>query len=123
MFSGDAIGSGDDVWLFDYESFPKYEKSIHRLIQYICDPANGINKEELTIFGGHYWQKGDLESLKVDYVYDMKILVQKIGEGTAESKELKTFLPFLNVSFKYESAGIAWNRDAARQYQASLSNP
>ncbi len=122
MFSGDAIGSGDDVWLFNYESLYEYQKSIDQLIQYIQDPKNRIDDQRFAIYGGHYWQKGQTQTLKTHYIYDMKCLIQKIGDGSAEIRELKTFLPFLNASFKYDSAGIAWNREAAEQYQIHFQN-
>jgi hydroxyacylglutathione hydrolase len=35
VFSGDALGSGNGVWLFGYESFITYAKSIEKLIRYI----------------------------------------------------------------------------------------
>ncbi len=122
MISGDAIGSGDDIWLFNDESFFAYDKSIKKLIQYIRNPENGIDEKELAIYGGHYWQKGPIDTLQANTIYDMKALIEKIGDGTAEIKDLKTFIPFLNASFKFQSAGIAWNKEAAERYKDEVSN-
>jgi glyoxylase-like metal-dependent hydrolase (beta-lactamase superfamily II) len=120
VFSGDAIGSGDDVWLFNYNGFLNLKNGIDRLLDYITDPKNGIDEQKLVIYGGHYWQKGEREFLKANTIRDLKTLIEKIGDGSAQTKEMKTFLPFLDTSFKYQTAGIAWNREAAKTYQSTL---
>ncbi|MGD9160763.1 MAG: MBL fold metallo-hydrolase, partial [Desulfobacteraceae bacterium] len=78
VFTGDAIGSGSGVWLFNKESFYRYIKSIKALIKYIKDPARNIDKDKLVIYGGHIWQRGELEKLTMQYVYDMG----KYNKGT-----------------------------------------
>ena len=116
LFSGDAIGSGRGVWLFDKESFPVYKNSIESLISYIENPANGIDKEKLVIYGGHFWQGERIGKLTAQYIYDMQTLMGKIENGTAEVEEAKTFIPFLDANFKYGIATITWNKEAAREY-------
>ena len=113
VFTGDAVGSGSGVWLFDYESFLAYSKSIDELISYVRDPATGIDPEKLVIHGGHSWQRGALDKLTVQYIYDMQTLIEKIGQGTAETEETSTPIPFLDTQFKYGTATITWNREAA----------
>lgn len=120
IFSGDAIGSGNGVWLFNYESFITYSKGIENLVKYIEDPANLIDSKKLVIYGGHAWQKGKLDKLTSSYIYDMQTLIKKIGENSAESDPMSTFMPFLNTNFKYGTAYITWNKDAAAKYRESL---
>ena len=74
VFTGDALGSGSGVWIFNYDSFITYAGSIGKLIRYLEDPANLIDLEKLVLYGGHYWQRGTQEKLTARYVYDMKTL-------------------------------------------------
>jgi glyoxylase-like metal-dependent hydrolase (beta-lactamase superfamily II) len=119
VFTGDAIGSGNGVWLFNEESFPLYRNSIHRLIAYLEDPANHCNPDKLIIYGGHYWQKGKAEDLTARYIYDMRSLVEAIGKGTAESEKVSFSFPFLDTNFKYGTATITWNKEAAERFAKS----
>lgn len=120
VFSGDAIGSGSGVWLFTYENFISYKPGIENLIKYIEDPANLIDPEKLVIYGGHAWQKGNVEKLTRQYIYDMQTLIEKIGLGTAEI-EPRTGTPvFLDANFKFGTATITWNKEAAVKYAASV---
>lgn len=116
VFSGDAIGSGRGVWIFDKESFPVYKNSIDNLISYIKNRANGITSEKLVIYGGHFWQAKEIGRLTAQYIYDMQILIDKIEEGTARVENAKTFIPFLDGNFKYGMATITWNKEAAKEY-------
>jgi glyoxylase-like metal-dependent hydrolase (beta-lactamase superfamily II) len=120
VFTGDAIGSGSGVWLFDYDSFVTYKRSIDKLISYIDNPDNGVNTEKLVVFGGHYWQRGKLEKLTSQYIYDMKTLMEKIGQGEAESESTQSGIRFLDTNFRYGTATITWNLMAAKQYEESL---
>ncbi|MEJ2238569.1 MAG: MBL fold metallo-hydrolase [Gemmatimonadales bacterium] len=120
VFTGDAIGSGSGVWLFDYESFLTYSRSIDDLIAYLQSPDNHVDQEELVIHGGHSWQRGALDEMTAQYIYDMRSLIEQIGEGTAEAVEMSTFIPFLDTNFKYGTATITWNREAAARYAGSI---
>jgi len=122
VFSGDAIGSGSGIWLFNYESFLAYVKGIESLIAYIEDPANQIDTSKLIIYGGHYLQRGQMERLTAQYIYDMRTLIDKIGEGTAEIGPASSQMRFLDANFKYGTATITWNKEAAEQYAESLHN-
>jgi glyoxylase-like metal-dependent hydrolase (beta-lactamase superfamily II) len=120
VFTGDAIGSGSGVWLFDYESFLTYSSSIDELIAYIESPSNHVDPGKLVINGGHSWQRGTLDELTAQYVYDMRSLIERIGQGTAQAEEMSTFIPFLDANFKYGTATITWNREAAARYADSI---
>jgi glyoxylase-like metal-dependent hydrolase (beta-lactamase superfamily II) len=114
VFSGDAIGSGSGVWLFDEESFYAYEEAVDRLIQYIEDPENHINPDKLRIYGGHFWQCKPFGTLTSQYIYDMQILIKKIRKGTAKTEPMSTFISFLDTNFTYGTATISWNKEAAK---------
>lgn len=120
VFSGDALGSGSGVWLFNADAFINYIKGIDDLISYIEDPANNIDTEKLILYGGHSWQVGDLGILTGQYIYDMRTLIDKIGKGTAESTTMTSQMQFLDANFKYGTATITWNMEAAEQYADSL---
>ena len=120
VFSGDAIGSGSGVWIFSYENFLKYINGIDKLITYIETPSNHIDAGELVIYSGHSWQVGDLGSLASRYIYDMRTLIGRIGQGIAESEPMSSDVrPTLNANFKYGTATITWNSEDAEKY-ASL---
>ncbi len=120
VFTGDAIGSGSGVWLFNYESFPTYKKGIDHLIDYMENPENNIDTDKLVIYGGHYWQGQQLGKLTSQYIYDMRTLIDQIGKGTADVEDYTASFPFLNANFKYRTATITWNKDAALKYAQSL---
>jgi glyoxylase-like metal-dependent hydrolase (beta-lactamase superfamily II) len=120
VFTGDAIGSGSGVWLFDYESFLTYRRSVDDLIAYLEDPNNDIDPDKLVIHGGHAWQRGMLGELTAQHIYDMRGLIERIGQGTAEAEEISTFIPFLDTNFKYGTATITWNAEAAARYADSI---
>ncbi len=120
VFSGDALGSGSGVWLFNTDAFTSYIKGIDHLISYIEDPANNIDPDKLVIHGGHSWQVGDLGKLTGQYIYDMRTLIEKIGESTTEAEPMTSQMQFLDTNFKYGTATITWNKEAAKQYAASL---
>ncbi len=121
-FSGDAIGSGSGIWLFNEESFFTYKKGIEALIQYIENSNSNIDLQKLVFHGGHAWQSKQLEKLTVQYVYDMQTLIERMAIGEVETEEMSTFISFLDTSFKYGTATISWNKEAAAKYaNSSLS--
>lgn len=120
VFSGDAIGSGSGVWLFNEESFYTYKNSIDKLIAYIENPANHINTDKLQIYGGHFWQGKQVGQLTAQYIYDMRTLIQEMGKGTAQTEEMSSFIKFLDTNFKYGTATISWNKEAVEKYADSF---
>ncbi len=119
-FTGDAIGSGNGVWIFSYESFKdQYVGSVEKLIAYIEDPANGIDGSELVFWGGHDWQKGALPKLDMQYLYDMRTLIGQLVEGSADY-DPQAYNPRLNANFKYGTAKITWNTAHAERYAAEM---
>ena len=119
VFTGDAIGSGSGVWLFNKESFLTYRSGIEHLIDYIENPSNRIDPVKLEIHGGHAWQRGK-QKLTGRYVYDMRTLIEKMGKGTAESEPMSAPVSFLDTNFKYGTATITWNKQAAAEYAESV---
>mgnify|MGYP000112022127 CR=1 FL=1 len=117
VFSGDAIGSGSGVWLFNEESFYTYKNSIDKLIEFIENPVNNINLDQLRIYGGHNWQSKELGKLTAQYIYDMQTLIQEMAKGNAKTEGMSSsFLKFLDTNFIYGTATITWNKEAAEKY-------
>lgn len=120
LFTGDAVGSGSGVWLFSYDSFLSYRDSIERLIAYLEDPGRSFSLRELEIHGGHSWQQGKVPALTAQYFYDMRTLMERIGQGAAEAEAVSLPLSFLDTNFKYGLATITWNKAASLRYAESL---
>jgi len=116
VFSGDALGSGSGVWIFNYDGFIQYVEGVNKLVAYIDNPANRIDKGALTLYGGHAWQKGSMDRLDSKYVYDMQTLIEKIGQGTAEQSPMTGGRGEMNTNFKYGSATICWGEKLAETY-------
>lgn len=118
VFTGDAIGSGHGVWIFNTEGFTEYTQGVPHLIEYIENPANGIDKEKLQIYGGHYWQKDWLalpegRELGWEYIQDMQTLINQIYEGTAGNEPSDLNHPVLDTYFRLNNSIIVWNKSQA----------
>ncbi len=118
-FTGDAIGSGNGVWLFNKESFYTYIKSVEKLIKYIKDPAHHIDLKKLVFYGGHGWQRGKQEKLTVQYLYDMESLIERMELGIAETEKMPAMVPFIDTTFRFGTAAISWNKKAASEFAAA----
>ena len=115
LFTGDGIGSGHGVWIFSYEGFLQYKTSIGKLIRYIENDANGVDPKKLLVYPGHYWQKREKENLPMQYILDMRTLIEKIGQAKA-SEATVSFNPYLNREFSYGTAIITWNKGDELKY-------
>jgi len=128
VFTGDAIGSGHGVWIFNAEAFDNYYFAVPHLIEYIENPANGIKKEKLQIFGGHYWQRDwldlkDGEELGYEYIEQMDELLDQIIEGTASKEDSGLGRPGLDTYFRNGNAIITWSASQAETYAKLYSEP
>jgi len=121
-FSGDAIGSGSGVWIFSMDSFLQYTKGVANLSSYVHDPANGIKTDNLVFWGGHFWQKGDIEKLDYQYLLDMCTLIEKMGKDEIEPEAYTAAFPYLNANFKYGIATITWNAEDGKAYADSFAD-
>ncbi len=89
------------------------------LISYIENPVNHIDPQRLIVYGGHFYQKGSLDKLTAQYIYDMRTLIDQIADGTAETEtSAKQAFAFLDTHFKYADAKITWNKGAAAKFAA-----
>lgn len=116
-FSGDAIGSGGGVWIFSMQAFEQYTGGVNHLMDYINNGPDNVNKSELVFWGGHDWQKLDIEKLTFQYLDDMQTLIGQIYDGTAQSEPYSTARAYLNANFKYGMATITWNKEDSEKLQ------
>lgn len=122
LFTGDAIGSGHGVWIFNEEGFTNYLSAVPHLIAWIKNPEHKVNPYELRIYGGHYWQRdwlpelGD-EEMGMDYLCDMQELLNNMEKGTAESTPSGLDHPLLDTYFRYGSAIVVWNAEQAEKFR------
>jgi len=117
VFTGDAIGSGSGVWIFSAEGFAQFKQGITRLINYINNPANGINKEKLILHGGHSWQGIALWSPGIQCILDMAELIRCIEKGSGyETAPMTGSNSRLDTDYKYGTATITWSRASEKEY-------
>ena len=121
LFSGDAIGSGHGVWIFNEDGFNQYVSAVPHLIEAL--DALGANKDRLQIYGGHYWQKDWLKlpkgrELGIGYLNDMKALLDEIESGTAQSKPSNLGHPVLDTYFRHGDAIVVWNAEQAEHFRS-----
>ena len=121
LFSGDAIGSGHGVWIFNTQAYTKYNEAVPHLISWLENPRNGANTDKMRIYGGHYWQRdwlpelGDNE-MGMQYIRDMQQLLDNINNGTASTEPSGLDRPDLDTYFRYGSAIVVWNAEQAKAF-------
>ena len=120
LLTGDAIGSGHGVWIFNTEAFNKYASAVPHLISWIEDPENGVNAEQLRIYGGHYWQRDWFPELEgkemgMSYIHEMQALINEIKAGTAATEPSGLDHPVLDTYFRHGMAIVVWNAEQAQQ--------
>ena len=121
-FTGDAIGSGHGVWIFNQDAFYNYVSAVPHLIAWIKNPEHKVNPYELRIYGGHYWQRDwfpelEGEEFGMDYLCDMQELLNNMEKGIAESTPSGLDHPVLDTYFRYGTAIVVWNAEQAEQYR------
>ena len=121
LFSGDAIGSGHGVWIFNTDGFSNYVRAVPHLIAWLNNPEHQVNIEKLRIYGGHYWQRDWLPELGkkemgMDYLNDMKELLDQIENGIATTTPSGLDHQTLDTYFKNGSAIVVWNAKQAEDF-------
>ena len=121
LFSGDAIGSGHGVWIFNTDSFSNYVRAVPHLIAWLNNPEHQVSIEKLRIYGGHYWQRDWLPELGkkemgMDYLNDMKELLDQIENGIATTTPSGLDHQTLDTYFKNGSAIVVWNAKQAEDF-------
>lgn len=122
LFTGDAVGSGHGVWIFNEDGFNQYVSAVPHLIAWLEDPANGVNLDALQIYGGHYWQKDWLKlpkgrELGMEYLREMKQVLDDMEKGTASTEPSGLNRPDLDTYFRNGNAIVVWNAAQAEQYR------
>ena len=122
LFTGDAVGSGHGVWIFNEDGFNQYVSAVPHLIAWLEDPANGVNLDALQIYGGHYWQKDWLKlpkgrELGMEYLREMKQVLDDMEKGTASTEPSGQNRPDLDTYFRNGNAIVVWNAAQAEQYR------
>ena len=109
LFSGDAVGSGNGVWIFSLDGYKQFEKGLANLLSFIEDPANKVDTDKLIIYGGHAWQKGDKPKLTMNYLTDLQAAVDDITAGKAKWEPYNSGMALLNANFIHGEGIITWN--------------
>ena len=119
-FSGDAIGSGECVWIFDMPGFENYRRSVSRLLKYLEDPASGIDESIFRFLPGHAYQMEGID-MDIQYVRDMDELNNRISMGDAEWEPYPMAHRGLDARFKYGKVAIVWNKALSEAYAARMA--
>ena len=121
LFTGDAVGSGNGVWIFNADSFDNYLSGVPHLIEVLEE--RGVNESRLRIYGGHYWQNPAKDVLHMNYLRDMKELCDRIEAGTAESEPYGPAMMGLNTNFRYGVAVVTCNDAQIEQVRTRYTEP
>ena len=119
LFTGDAIGSGHGVWIFNEDGFNNYVSAVPHLLEALEERGVG---DELKVYGGHYWQKDWLKlpegrELGMEYIRDMKALLDEIEAGTAATEPSNLGRPGLDTYFRHGEAIVTWSAEQAEKYR------
>ena len=115
LFTGDAVGSGSGVWIFNADGFAQYVSGVPHLLEAL--DRLGVDEERLQVFGGHFHQNPKGTALNMKYLRDMKVLCDRIEAGTADF-EPSGQRPGLETNFRYGDAIVTWSAEQAEQYRA-----
>ena len=120
LFTGDAVGSGHGVWLFNRDAFYQYVSAVPYLIEALEE--RGVDPDRLQIYGGHYWQKDWLtlpkgREMGMEYLREMKTLLDEIESGTAATEPSNLGRPDLDTYFRHGNAIVVWNAEQAEQFR------
>ena len=121
LFTGDAIGSGHGVWIFNEDGFYQYVSAVPHLVEVLEE--RGVNPDKLKIYGGHYWQKDWLEfpkgrELGMTYLKDMEALLDEMETGTAATEPSHLGRSMLDTYFRHGEAIVTWSDSLAALYRA-----
>lgn len=141
LLTGDAVGSGHGVWIFDEEGFRLYKQGVPHLMDFVRNPANGIDTTLLRIYGGHYHQKEWLcdgahfstrkgdghvvcpdstallnpgEELGMTYLQDMELALKEAVAGTARTEPFEMVWRDMDTYYIHGSASIVAPHAAVR---------
>lgn len=126
LFTGDAVGSGHGVWIFNEAGFQQYVSAVPYLIEYLEE--HGVDQDRLKIYGGHYWQKDWLKlpegvELGMEYLQDMKALLDEMESGTAVTEPSNLGRPGLETYFRHGQAIVTWSAEQLEKYRAQYPEP
>ena len=125
LFTGDAIGSGHGVWIFNEEGFDNYVSAVPHLLDALEE--RGVD-DKLKIYGGHYWQKEWLQlpegrELGMEYIRDMKALLDEMESGTAATEPSNLGRPGLDTYFRHGEAIVTWSAEQLEKYNGQYPEP
>ena len=126
LFTGDAVGSGHGVWIFNEDGFNQYVTAVPYLIEYLRE--HEVDEDGLQIYGGHYWQKDWLNlpedrELGMEYLLDMKELLDEMEAGNAAAEPSNLGRPELDTNFRHGEAIVTWSAEQLEKHNAQYPEP
>lgn len=128
MFSGDAIGSGSGVWIFNEAGLAEYTNGTQAFVDYVDAHYSDAERDALTVYSGHAWQYGKFvdggaDHLDWQYIQDMLACMQGLKEGAwlvegsgVTVEHWETPINGLNCDIIYGTAAISCPYEAAAAY-------
>ena len=126
LFTGDAVGSGHGVWIFNEDGFNQYVTAVPYLIEFLKE--HEVDQAKLQIYGGHYWQKDWLNlpedrELGMEYLLDMKELLDEMEAGNAATEPSNLGRPGLDTYFRHGEAIVTWSAEQLEKHNAQYPEP
>ena len=126
LFTGDAVGSGHGVWIFNEDGFNQYVTAVPYLIEYLKE--HEVDQASLQIYGGHYWQKDWMNlpegtELGMEYLLDMKELLDEMEAGNAATEPSNLGRPGLDTYFRHGQAIVTWSAEQLEKHNAQYPEP
>ena len=126
LFTGDAVGSGHGVWIFNEDGFNQYVTAVPYLIEFLKE--HEVDQASLRIYGGHYWQKDWLNlpegtELGMEYLLDMKELLDEMEAGNAAAEPSNLGRPGLDTYFRHGEAIVTWSAEQLEKHNAQYPEP
>ena len=126
LFTGDAVGSGHGVWIFNEDGFNQYVTAVPYLIEFLKE--HEVDQASLRIYGGHYWQKDWMNlpegtELGMEYLLDMKELLDEMEAGNATTEPSNLGRPGLDTYFRHGEAIVTWSAEQLEKHNAQYPEP
>ena len=126
LFTGDAVGSGHGVWIFNEDGFNQYVTAVPYLIEFLKE--HEVDQAKLQIYGGHYWQKDWMNlpegtELGMEYLLDMKELLDEMEAGNAAAEPSNLGRPGLDTYFRHGEAIVTWSAEQLEKHNAQYPEP
>ncbi|MCQ2974247.1 MAG: MBL fold metallo-hydrolase [Bacteroidales bacterium] len=98
IISGDAFGSGKNLWLFYPESINHFISTTKDFLNKIDNKEINIDTENLNIYPGHRWM-GGYNKIGFEYIKNLYDLANDIINHKVEPKTYRSPVKYINTEY------------------------